>query len=176
MAAVREGDLDALGPLFEKHHRMLYHHFLVQTGDKALSEDLVQEVFFRILKYRRTYRGDSKFTTWLFSIAHNVQMDNYRKKKLKMIPLEKAHPVPDRDPDPDERAEKNDTARLIRLALRTLSREKREVLILSRFQHMKYEEIAESLGCAVGTIKARVHHAMKDLSDAYCELSGEGAV
>lgn len=173
MMAVREGDLDALGLLFERYHKALYNHFLMQTSHPQLSEDLVQEVFFRILKYRHTYRGDSKFSTWLYSIAHNVRMDYYRKRKLKMVTLDNVNPISAPDPEPDAQFEQNDEARLIHQALRRLPDDKREVLLLSRFENMKYEEIAETVGCAVGTIKARVHHALKELSSIYQELTGE---
>ncbi|NQT25372.1 RNA polymerase sigma factor [candidate division KSB1 bacterium] len=175
MMAVRDGDLDALGPLFEKYNKALYHHFLMQTGHTQISEDLVQEVFFRILKYRHTYRGESKFSTWLYSIGHNVKMDYYRKKKMKTVALDNANRVASKDPEPDTQTEKNNEAHLVHQALQRLSEDKREVLILSRFQNMKYEEIAEVTGCAVGTIKARVHHALKALSTIYLELSGESA-
>ena len=173
MMAVRDGDLDALGPLFEKYHKALYHHFLMQTSRPQLSEDLVQEVFFRILKYRQTYRGESKFSTWMYSIAHNVKVDYFRKKKLKMVNIENANPIPSSIPGPDVQTEQKDEADLIQQSLQKLPDDKREVLLLSRFQNMKYEEIGKITGCAIGTIKARVHHALKDISVIYKDLAGE---
>lgn len=175
MLAVKEGDLDALAPLFEKYHKSLYNLFLYQTQNVSVSEDLVQDVFFRMLKSRHTYRGDGKFTTWMYSVAHSARMDYFRKKKYKTSTLEDAPPILDSGPTPAEHVEKQDEVSLLHLALERLPDEKREVLVLSRFKHMKYEEIAEILGCAVGTIKARVHHALKDLSVIYTELTGECA-
>ena len=81
MLAVRDGDLDKLGHLFEKHHKQLYNMYLRQLEDPLLSEDMVQEVFYRMLKYRHTYRGEGKFTTWMYSIAHNVRIDHFRRVK-----------------------------------------------------------------------------------------------
>ena len=80
MQAVQQGDIDKLGVLFEKHHKHVYNFFLRQNGNPQISEDLVQDVFFRILKYKHTYRAEAKFSTWMFSIAHNVKKDQYRKK------------------------------------------------------------------------------------------------
>jgi len=172
MTAVRGGDLDKLGLLFERHNRTLYNFFVRQTGDPQTSEDLVQDVFFRILKYRHTYRGDSKFTTWMFSIAHNSKIDFYRKDKHRNDEIEIFEAIPSNDPTPEDISVQKDERALLMKALHKLSDDKREVLLLSRFQNMKYEEIAETLGCKVGTIKARVHWALKELTFEYLKLAG----
>ena len=173
MLAVKDGDLDKLGQLFEKYHKPLYHFFLRQTSKPQASEDLVQDVFFRILKYRHTYRAEGKFTTWMFSVAHSALMEHFRKKKRKVEPLEMVERQPSNDPLPDTLSEQADESELIKKALSLLSDEKREVLILSRYENMKYEEIAQVQNCKVGTIKARVHWALKDLSKIYKGLTGE---
>ena len=172
MMAVRDGDLDQLGPLFEKHHRHLYHFFLKQTGSSQTSEDLVQDVFYRMLRYRHTYRADGKFTTWMFSIAHNAKIDHYRKSKHKKHEMEIQETHASRDPNPEEASVRRDEQAVLMEALAALPDEKREVLLLSRFQDMQYEEIAEIMGCKVGTIKARVHWALKDLSHEYHKRVG----
>ncbi|UCE17584.1 MAG: RNA polymerase sigma factor [Gemmatimonadota bacterium] len=175
MMAVRDGDLDRLGPLFEKHNRHLYNFFFRQTRDPHTSEDLVQDVFHKILRYRHTYRGESKFTTWMFSIAHNSKIDYYRKNKHQGDQIELSESLVSSDPTPEDTSLQKDEKALLMKALRMLSEEKREVLLLSRFQNMKYEEIAKILGCKVGTIKARVHWALKDLTNAYHKLAGSDA-
>ena len=175
MTAVREGDLDKLGLLFERHHRHLYNFFLRQTGRPQTSEDLVQDVFYRMLRYRHTYRADGKFTTWMFSIAHNAKIDFYRKNKHKRGEMEFTDDVASQELNPEEASVLEDEKDVLMSALAALSDDKRQVLILSRFQNMKYEEIAEVMGCKVGTIKARVHWAMKDLTQAYHQLAGSKA-
>ena len=75
--------------------------------------------------------------------------------------------------NPEERVGEADNAALLKKALAGLSEDKREVLVLSRFHHMKYEEIASILNCKVGTVKARVFRALKELSGIYYELTGE---
>ena len=171
MEAVREGDLDKMGLLFERHHKHLYNFFLRQTGRPQTSEDLVQDVFYRMLKYRHTYRADSQFKTWMFTIAHNAKIDSYRKNKHKQYETEFTNRMVSDEPNPEEVSVLKDAKTLLMSALATLPEEKCEVLILSRFQNMKYEEIAQVTGCKVGTVKARVHWALKDLAYAYHKLA-----
>ena len=173
MLQIRSGDVDKLSILFDRHHVPLYNFFLRMTGIKEISEDMVQDVFLRMLKYRHTYRGDGKFSNWMFHIARNVQFDYFKKKQREDYQNSDKLELISDNPTPGEAAEQRQNSELIHSALMKLAVEKREVLVLSRFQSKKYEEIAEILGCKVGTIKARVHRAIKDLRDIYFELSGE---
>ena len=175
MMAVRDGELDRLGFLFEKHNKSLYNFFLRQTGDTQTSEDLVQDVFYKIIKYRHTYRGESKFTTWMFRIAINSKVDYYRKQKHRSDETEISESIESKDPSPEEISLQKEKRALLMKALQMLPEAKREVLLLSRFQNMKYDEIAEILGCKVGTIKARIHWALKELTYEYHKLAGSDA-
>src|SRR5689334_19114732 len=85
MLAVRGGDLSKLGVLFDRYHRVLFDFFNRLTGNRTVSEDLVQEVFFRILKYRATFRNDSAFRTWIFRIARNARVDHFRSQGQREI-------------------------------------------------------------------------------------------
>ena len=176
MLKVRDGEIGKLGILFERHHVSLYNYFLRQTGKPHASEDLVQEVFLRMLKYRQGYRGESPFTVWMYRIARNSWVDYFKKAKRETSWNEEMEEPVSEEPNPSEHLEENQKLAQLRAALAKLSPEKREVLVLSRYQDMKYEEIAELLGCAVGTVKARVHRAIKDLKDIYFELSHEKAI
>jgi RNA polymerase sigma-70 factor (family 1) len=172
MESVREGQVEKLAVLFERHHVPLYNFFLRLTGSKSISEDLVQDVFFRILNYRYTFKGDSKFTTWMYQIARNAHIDFLRKRKEE-LPLENQwNESPSDELSPEINMEKTEDINLMREALAKLPLKKREVLILSRYQNLKYKEIAELLGCQIGTVKAHVHRAIKDLGKIYFELSG----
>src|SRR6476659_1613057 len=82
MLKVKEGDLDRLSLLFERYKRPLYGFFYGLNRNAELSEDLVQNVFYRILKYRYLFRGEGDFKTWMFHIARNVNHDHFRKNKL----------------------------------------------------------------------------------------------
>ncbi|HPG40908.1 MAG TPA: RNA polymerase sigma factor [bacterium] len=173
MLAVQNGDLDKLGMLFERYHKQLYNFFLKQTGDIHASEDLVQDVFVRILNYRNTYRGDSGFVSWMFSIAHNSRCDFYRKQKHRGESLELVNDMPDAAFTPEDQAIRDNHNSLLQQALLRLTDEKRQALVLSRYHNMKYEEIAQITGCRVGTVKARVHRALLELTHIYKELTGE---
>lgn len=175
MSEVRAGAVSKLELLFDRHHRGLFHYFLHATANRAASEDLVQEVFFRVLKYRHTYQPTTSFRAWVFQIGRNAHLDWVGRHKSEV-------PLPDevveiRGPEalPDRQAQTRQEALLLRRALAALPREKREVLIMSRFLDFKYEEIAAILQCEVGTVKVRVYRALRDLSDRFFALSGERA-
>ncbi len=176
MLRVRDGDVSQLGVLFERHSGALFNFFLRLTGGKQLSEDLVQEVFVRMLKYRHTYRDNGSFTTWMYKIARHVRFDELRKRKLE-IALEEDEEFPPVSslPAPGDQIERDQEVRRLRGALMRISADKREVLILSRFRLMKYEEIAELLGCEVGAVKVRVYRAIRELRDTFFDLVGEKA-
>lgn len=172
MESVRDGSVEKLALLFERHHVALFNFFLRLTGDRAASEDLVQDVFMRILKYRAGYHGGSKFTVWMFQIARNAHVDWLRKRKGELPLDDQLVESASREPRPERRLETEREADLVRQALERLSPRKREVLMLFRFEELKLREIAEVLGCQVGTVKAQVHRALKDLGRIYGELQG----
>ncbi len=172
MEDVKTGKVEKLAVLFEKYHVQLFNFFLRLTGNRGISEDLVQDVFMRILKYRKTYRGESKFTVWMYQIARNAHIDHLRKSKGELPLDDQWEDVTEPDPSPAAQFEMGEDIELVRQALAQLPLKKREVLVLSRFQDLKYREIAELLGVQIGTVKAHVHRAIKELGKIYYELSG----
>jgi RNA polymerase sigma factor (sigma-70 family) len=172
MEQVRDGKVEKLAILFERYQTMLYNFFLRLTGNRAASEDLVQEVFIRILKYRAGYQGENRFVVWMFQIARNAHVDFLRKKKGEVALDDQFAEAPSQEPLPEERFEADQEAALVRRALDKLPPKKRELLVLFRFQNLKLREIAELLDVQVGTVKVQVHRALKDLSRIYLELQG----
>lgn len=170
--AVRRGEVGRLGTLFDRHHRRIYRFCLRLTGDPAASEDLVQDIFMRVLRYRRTYRGDRDFLPWLYRLARNATNDHFRRgARRRESPAE----IPERasdEPGPWQGLEGREDVRLLRRALLELPLARREVLVLSRFEERRYDEIAALLGCSVGAVKVRVHRALKQLRQIYDELQG----
>ena len=138
----------------------------------AALEDLVQEVFFRILKYRATFRNDSVFRTWIFRIARNARIDHFRSQGQREIYSSDDEPACE-TPSASHQLQQREDSEKLRQALFLLPQDKREVLILSRYEEMKYEEIAELLGCEIGTVKTRVHRALKELRDIFMKLARE---
>lgn len=172
MEMVRDGQVAKLAILFERHHVMLYNFFLRLTGRGSQSEDLVQDVFVRILKYRKTYRSESKFAVWMYQIARNAHADYLRKKKPE-VALDDQFEEPAADEAaPADKLDAEIDAVLLRQALDRLPLRKREVILLSRYEDMKYKDIAELMGCSIETIKTAVHRAIKELRSIYLELQG----
>src|SRR5262245_6688091 len=158
MMQVRDGASEMLGPLFDRYHARIFNYFVRLTGDRALSEDLVQDVFFRILRSRHTYRPGNPFKPWIYQVARNAGTDHFRRPAELQFEGEMAEPIA-----PPDDLEGRDQNELLRRALLELPEDKREVLILSRYHDMKYSEIALLLGCEVGAIKTRVFRAMQEL-------------
>ena len=175
MLEVRAGSVGKLEELFDRHHRALFRYFLHLTSNRAGSEDLVQEVFFRILKYRHTYQPETSFRAWMYQIGRNVYMDQAGKRKGEVAMPEDAGEFTSRDTLPDRQYQSKQEAALLHRALAALPREKREVLVMSRFLDLKYEEIASVMKCEVGTVKVRVYRALRELGDRFFALGGERA-
>lgn len=173
MEDVRDGRVEKLAVLFERHHVKLYNFLLRLTSNQNISEDLVQEVFCRILKYRYTYKGTSKFTVWMYQIARNTHIDHLRKSKSELPLDEQWEDAVSPEISPPEKTERTQDIALVQEALSRLPLKKREVLVLSRYQNLKYKEIAELMGCHIGTVKAHVHRAIKDLRKIYMDISRE---
>jgi RNA polymerase sigma factor (sigma-70 family) len=172
MLAVRNGDVEKLGLLFERHHRALFDFFAKMTGSRTVAEDLVQDVFFRILKYRNAFRAESHFKAWMFRIARNARFDYYKKHGSERGAVEDSNDeLYSGFAGPGQKLEQEQQTSLLECALFKLPPEKREILILSRYQELKYEEIAELLGCELGTVKVRIYRAMKELRDIFFKLS-----
>ena len=120
MGDVRDGDTGKLALLFERYHVALYSYFVRLSGKRDLSEDMVQEVFFRILKYKHTYRGDGDFLPWMYHIARNVQID-YGKRWSRENPHDDdTHDQPDDKPMVYETMERTQDIALLQAALAQL--------------------------------------------------------
>ena len=172
MQQVRGGRSGALATLFERHHARLYRYCVRMTGDRAVSEDLVQDAFMKMLKYKATFRDDSTFVPWMFGIARNACVAHLRRASVDLMPeaeLERA--APEEASEDDHAGEQQ--ADLVRRALLALPVERREVLVLSRYEFKTYEEIARALGCSVIAVRVRVHRAIKQLREIYFDLAGE---
>jgi RNA polymerase sigma factor (sigma-70 family) len=175
MARVRAGDIAQLAHLFERHRAKLYNFYLRLTRNRSLSEDMVQEVFLRVLKYRHTFRGDGEFTMWMYHIARNVHHDHHAKWRHESVAEAHQDEPMAGDPSAQETMEQSQSAQFLQEALARLPVDKREILILSRYQDLRYDVIAGILDCSVAAVKVRVHRAMNDLRDIFFELSGEKA-
>jgi len=172
MALVQAGDTAQLALLFERYHVALFRYLLNLTRNRQLSEDLVQDVFFRVLKYARTYDRALPFPVWLYGMARNAYFDSLRKQKPEVTTVD-LNDVKSTDAIPEQVLSRKQDAAYLQKALNKLSEDKREVLILNRFHNLRYEEIARILKCEAGTVRVRAYRALKELREKFCELRGE---
>jgi RNA polymerase sigma factor (sigma-70 family) len=177
MKLVGRGQVEQLGVLFERHQVKLFNFFLRLTNHHAVSEDLVQEVFLRMLKYRKSFSAGRAFIPWMYQIARNVHHDAIKKSALEVTLSQQASAAFDElvcpGPTPDLHASQRQEISLVEHALAQLPVEKREVLILSRFQNLKCEEIARITNCDAGTVRVRIHRALQELRTMLSRAFGE---
>ncbi|MEM6523327.1 MAG: RNA polymerase sigma factor [Bacteroidota bacterium] len=171
MLKVKQGQLDALGLLFERYKKILFGFFYNMNLDQNLSEDLVQTVFERVLKYRTGFNGDGEFKVWMFHIARNVNIDNYRKSsRFKNEDIENHRDISDGVGSIEEAIGKGEELDILNAALNRLDHEKKEIITLSKIEGLKYKEIGKVLNCSEGAVKVKVFRAMQSLKGEFLKI------
>ena len=170
MQKVKEGDLDSLAPLFEKYHVKLYNFFLRLTFNKDISNDLTQNVFRRIISYRESYDNQWKFKSWMYQIARNVHLKYYQQNKLIKSDFQVVEQIEHENKSAIEEMDFETKKKTLYEALNQLNPEQREIIELSRFQGLKYQEISAITGSSITAIKVKVHRAIHKLRELYFEL------
>lgn len=174
MTQVRAGDLDQLVPLFERYQGPLFGFLYRLTRDREQSQDLTQNVFYRVLKYRASYQPAHPFRAWVYQLARHVYHDHYERTHCPdttLTDLETAERTPAHvRAAHDQRATLDQTEALTE-ALTHLPLAQREILVLHRFQGFGYAEIGELLGCSEGAARVKAHRAMEALRAIYFEES-----
>lgn len=182
------GDLSAFAVLVEKHEQSVYNLCFRMLGHREDAADLTQEAFLRAFQSLKKFRGESRFSTWIYRIATNLCLDEKRKRKIRRnVSLDQAmekdnpehagglagfQPMSE-DPGPENIAEQKDTLRSIQEAMEQLDDDFRTVLVLRDVMGNEYNEIAEILQIPVGTVKSRLYRArrlMRNLLAAQHEL------
>ncbi|MEH6681284.1 MAG: RNA polymerase sigma factor [Sediminicola sp.] len=161
MMDVARGNLDGLKLLFERHHMHVFNFLYKMTGDRMLSEDIAQDVFYKIMKYRTSY-NNGKFVSWLFTIARNSLNTHFRNQRHTDGDMDQLNEVQLQEPEGRE----EEFSHLHR-ALSKLEASDRELLLLNRFQEIKYAELAEMTGSTPGAIKTKVSRALGKLREIY---------
>jgi RNA polymerase sigma factor (sigma-70 family) len=170
MEAVKNGDLQQASLLFERHHKRIFNFLARMTADRELAEDLTQNVFLRLIKYRKSYRSGARFQSWIYQMARNIFSDHYQQNKKQPSGLVDIENVKDNIEDIDQGMEMEEREKILHRSLAMLSDEQREILTLTRFQHMKYEEVADIMNMSVVNIKVKVHRAIAKLREHYFQL------
>jgi RNA polymerase sigma-70 factor (ECF subfamily) len=169
MQAVVAGDLERLGCLFDRCHVGVHALCARLVGSADAADDLLQEVFLRVLRFRHSYRAEASFRTWLFRITYNVCM-TYRRKERATFDVASSLAASDQMTHASYDA---DVRSAVERALEALPAAARTVLILNRYHGLSYAEIAEVIGSTPGAVRVQAHRALRTLRKRWrnCDVS-----
>jgi RNA polymerase sigma-70 factor (ECF subfamily) len=186
LTRLRRGEHDLFGLLVRRHERELYGYLRRYTGDPELAADVFQNTCVAVFTKIQQYEPGRSARPWLYAIATNLAIDamrrRARRKDAKSVPV---LPAGDDNPDgtaslfdllgragpgPDEIAEGEELRQLVRTAVDDLPDLLRQVIVLTYFQGMKYQDAADVLGVPLGTVKSRLHAALVKLTESWHKL------
>lgn len=183
MARVRDGDREAVIAIVERYQSELIGFFYHLCWDQLAAEELAQDVFVRLYSARERWQPTARLRTWIYRIAHNLWIDSLRRRRgLVSLDAERGEAglrlsevlpaAAGADPDAGDRDAQ--IRERVRSALAELPEGQREVFVLANNHGMKYQDIAASLGIPEGTVKSRMHHAVRFLRDELADLVEAG--
>ena len=161
----RAGDLAAMETLYESHRAMVYAVALGVCGNGPDADEVLQETFLRAFRSLGGWRGEGKFSTWIYAIAHRTAL-NWRRRFFPRPPA--ARPA-EEAPDPGDAAVEAESSEALKRAIAKLPPQQRLVLTLRHLRGLSLAEIAELQGCALGTVKSNLHHAVARLKDTLAD-------
>ena len=171
MLAYREGDAGAFEQLYRRHKGALFRFVLRSVRDRATAEELYQEIWMRAIEARARYEVQAKFTTWLYTIAHNRLVDHWRKRGLTLVSLDQeesgqAEPRAGADYEPHRMLEAQQTLARFARAFEALPPAQREAFLLHEEAGMSVAEIARATGAGEEAAKSRLRYALSKLKEA----------
>ena len=172
IARVLAGDADAFEPLVLEHQTNVYRLALRLMGNEADAADAAQDAFLKAYTSLSSFRGDSRFSVWLYRLTNNVCIDALRRRR-DTVPLETEDaqgeaeelPLPDERWSPEILAERAEDIRAVRTAMAALPPDCREILTLREIGGLSYEELSAALHLELGTVRSRLSRARKKLAD-----------
>lgn len=167
MEQVVAGDEDAFAHLVARYERALFNYLLHMTQDEALTADLMQETWLHVWQHARRYDATRPFLTWVYRIAHHCCIDALRGRQHSAPPAthttrQAPAPASQRD-EPQEVLLCQETVAAVHAAIQTLPAPHRAVLILRYYHGLSYQEISDIVQCSLGTVKSRLHYAVRHL-------------
>jgi RNA polymerase sigma-70 factor (ECF subfamily) len=180
LIAYRDGDSGAFEALLGRYRRPVFNFVLRLVKDHGRAEELYQDIWLRVIERCDDFRGDAKFSTWLYAIARNLCVDHQRKMRFRThASLDAPNPGPGRGPgerlgnpgpSAEELAMAGSTRERIARAVQALPEEQREVFLLRQLQGLAFHEIAEVVGTPTNTVKSRMRYALQRLQVALGDL------
>jgi RNA polymerase sigma-70 factor (ECF subfamily) len=172
--AARTGDNDAFTALYERYSVLVFRTAYLLLGDAGRAEDVTQEVFVRLYQRLGDYQPErAAFSTWLHRITVNACLNARRPRLLAWLSIERAPDLPISTPPPVELALHSEEQRQIWQAVQQLPLKLRAAVVLRYYHDLSYEEVAQALGCPVGTVRSRLHAAHARLHDMLQEDQDE---
>lgn len=171
MIRVKDGDDTCFGLLLEKHRTSVIHFLFRMVQNRAVAEELAQEVFLRVYRSRGTYEPTAKFTTWLFRIATHLALNALRdgKGQRAETPLEgesneaPARQLPDARPSVEQRLVYQARLEEVRQAVSGLPEKQRAAVLMHKYEEMEYSQIAKVLNCSESAVKSLLFRAYETL-------------
>ncbi|HRC55006.1 MAG: RNA polymerase sigma factor [Myxococcales bacterium] len=175
MVLYQRGEVRAFEILLVRHRKPLYNFILRFLGDKETAEDLLQEAFMRVIKGAEAYKRQAKFTTWLYTIARNLCVDQTRRRKHRKhasldAPLDASEEsgtlldvLPSKEMGSDRKSVNKQLHETMQRAIAGLSEEQREVFLMREFLDMPFKQIADVVGVPENTVKSRMRYALDKL-------------
>lgn len=166
IAQAKKGDADAFAFLVETYETSVYRLALRMCGNAHDAEEVAQEAFVAAWKGLPAFRGESKFSSWLYQLTTNAAIDFLRREKRHRaaVPMED-EPEPATPDTPQQAVEEREVRQALQQALDTLTPEHREIFLLRQMRQLSYEEIGRLLGLESGTVKSRLSRAKKQLRE-----------
>jgi RNA polymerase sigma factor (sigma-70 family) len=169
MLQVKAGDLERMSLLFERHHRALFGFLFHLTQRREASEDMVQTVFYRMLKYRNTFTERSNFSGWMYQIARNLLKDQkFGSAGTHDQVIEHEEKIAG-GVLADDRLEQAQSRKQLYDAMSLLSTSDREILLLNRIKELTYAEISQAMGITEGAARVRVSRAVEALKKIFAK-------
>lgn len=161
----QNGSKNALNILFQQNYKTLYGFLIKLTGDANFSEDLVQETLMKAMIHIKSFKGESKFSSWIIQIALNLYRNELkRNKKFEVINIDENFNLKSKDDIENTLQVKLQVERAL-LELQNMSYEKRVTFILKHYYGYSLEEISSIMKCSDGTVKSRLHNTVKRLKN-----------
>ena len=167
MRRTAAGDRDAFAALYRRHHAGVYRFARLMTGSGALAEDVVQEVFLVLMRSAARYdAGRSSLSTYLYGVArHQTRRRLSRERRFVAFDDEAAERRSDAVSEPSAAFERQDDLQRLRCAILSLPSRYREVIVLCDLHDVSYADAAATIGCALGTVRSRLHRARQLLGE-----------
>jgi RNA polymerase sigma-70 factor, ECF subfamily len=170
ISRAREGDQEAFRQLVERYQGAVHNLAYRMLGDPQDAEDAAQEIFVRIYRQLGRYDPGRKFSTWVLAIATNYCIDQLRRRRMQLVPLENIIPwARAREAGPEGEAITQEARDEVQRVIGQLPEKYRAPLVLRYFEELSCAEIAEVLGMPEGTVKTQIHRARKALGKLLAE-------